>query len=599
MNLFFTLGIIIVSATILGYIAKMLRQPLIPAYILAGVILGPIGLGVVDKPEEIKILSEIGIAFLLFIVGLELEFSRLKDIGLIASLGGVIQILVLSFIGLIVAIILPMFGFIEGIYLGLVVAFSSTMVVIKILSDKKELETLHGRIVIGILLMQDLIAIFALSILGGVHAFSSLFFLMAILKACIIIWATIISSRFVFPPLFSFAAKSQELLFLLAVTVCFIFAFLADKIGVIVSWFIQLFPIKLTSDIAYMIEPGFSIAIGAFFAGVALANLPYNFEIVAKVKPLRDFFSTLFFASIGMELVFLGIGSMIIPIILFVVLIIVIKPFIIMVLCNSFGYARRTSFLSAIALSQASEFSLIIVSQGFALGHIGAPFFSMTILITVTTIIISSYFIKFDKEIFMKTSGFLKPIELIGARNDDLEYHHEENRYNILLVGYDRIGYSVIKTARKIRKSILVIDYNPDTIRKLIKEKISCMYGDIGDIELMERINLKDTEIVISTVPDIRDNAFLIKQVKDVNSKISVIVTANSIEEALALYEVGADYVILPHFLGGDHLSLMLEDMHQDIKKIINAKIRHISELHHRKSLGHQHPSRSRLKEDH
>ena len=598
-NLFLSIGIVIVSATIVGYFAKMLRQPLIPAYILAGIMIGPAGLRLVTNSQDITILSEIGIVFLLFIVGLELDFSRLKDIGLIASVGTVTQIALLSSLGIIVAMLFSAFSFIEGVYLGLIVSFSSTMVVIKILSDKREIETLHGRIVIGVLLMQDFIALFVLSILSGISNFSLLFFTMALLKAIIIIWVTILSGRYLFPPLFKQAARSQELLFLLAVTICFVFAFVAHNIGEIIVWMIEKLPILIPPEKLAMISPGFSTAIGAFFAGVALANLPYNFEIVAKVKPLRDFFSTLFFASIGMKLAFDSLSSVWMAVIVFSLFVVLFKPFIIMVISNAFGYTPRTSFMTAICLAQTSEFSLIIVTQGLTLGHVSKDFFSMTIVMAVITITISSYYIKFDKELFRYLSPLTKTFLSIGAPHRHFEMHEPDEKYEIILIGYDRIGYSVVKTARNIGRKLLVVDFNPDIIKRLMKEKISCMYGDIGDLELMERIDFRHTDIVISTVPDIRDNKFLIQSVKSKHHSTAVIVTANMIEEALELYDYGADYVILPHFLGGDHLSLMLEDVHTNIKKIINAKIEHIEELKHRKGMGHEHPRRNNPKEHH
>lgn len=597
-GIFFSIGIVTIVATCIGYLARLWKQPLIPAYIVSGILLGPLGLGLITNQAEIRVLSEIGIAFLLFMVGLELEFKRLKDIGLVASVGGILEIALLSVAGLIVALFFDYFDLMEGVYAGLVVAFSSTMVVIKILSDKKELETLHGRIVTGILLMQDIIAIFVLSLFKGITEITLIFFIMAVLKAVILIWFTFFASKVIFPPLFKVAARSREILFMLSISVCFMFAFFADNIGDFVASFIRMLPFQVAEEVFAQVSPGFSIAIGAFLAGVSLANLPYNFEIVARVKPLRDFFSTLFFVSIGMELTVIPELRFIIPLVVFTFFVIIFKPIIILFLCNIFGYAKRTSFLAAVALAQTSEFSIIIVQQGLAFGHVSEEFFAFTIFLTVITIMISSYFIKFDKEFFQKTKNFLGPIENIGSK-ESFGYEEKKENYDVILVGYHRLGYSIVHTVKRLRRSIMVVDYNPDIIKKLAKEKIPCLYGDIGDVEIMERLNLNDVDIVISTIPDIRDNEFLVQRVKEIDKTTTVIVTANQIEEALDLYERGADYVILPHFLGGDHLSLMLEDLHRDMKKIINNKIKHIEELLHRKESGHDHPVRIRPKEEH
>lgn len=564
-NIFFDIGIIVIIASIVGFFAKLLKQPLIPAYILTGLLIGPFSIGLITDIEIIKTLSEIGIAFLLFVVGLELDFRKLRNIGMIASVGGTIKTAVLFILGLIVAVLLG-FGQREALYIGLIIAFSSTMVVIKILSDKRELDTLHGRIIIGILLMEDILAILALSFLSSLGT-TFLLILFSIFKGLSILVLALLASKYFFPPVFRFAAKSQEMLFLMAITICFFFALISSYLG-------------------------FSIIIGAFVAGVALGNLPYNLEIVGKIKPLRDFFATIFFVSLGMELVIGAINNLIYPLIVFTIFIVILKPIILMIMCSLFGYTKRTSFLTSISLAQISEFSLIIVAQGLALNHISQSIFSLTVILAIITISITSYFIKFDNQLYRFLS---KPLGIFESRKPkkELEYVPEEMKYNVILVGYDRIGYSIFRTLNKLRKNMLVVDFNPDLIKKLIREKIPCIYGDIGDTEIIERLNFKDSEIVISTIPNEQDNILLIKKIKEVNEKAAIFVTAYHVDEALNLYDIGADYVILPHFLGGDRVSLLLEDITTDINKLITTKVQHIEELKRRKELGHEHPKQN------
>ena len=271
-NLFFDIGVVIIIATVFAYIAKSLKQPLIPAYILTGVILGPV-LGLITNTDVITTLSEIGIAFLLFIVGLEMDIRKLKHVGMVASLGGIIQIVSVFTIAFIAALLL---GFIvlESVYLALVIAFSSTMVVIKLLSDKKEIDTLHGKIIVGILLLQDIVAIMVLSVLATLSEFSFIVLSLSILKGLIALLIALAIGKYIFPKLFTFAAKSQELLFISAVSVSLLYSIFFNYLG-------------------------FSIAIGAFVAGVSLANLPYNIEIIGKLRSLRDFFSVIFFSIIS------------------------------------------------------------------------------------------------------------------------------------------------------------------------------------------------------------------------------------------------------------------------------------------------------------
>ena len=562
-NIFFDIGAIIIIATVFAFIAKALKQPLIPAYVLTGIIIGPI-LGLITNTEIITTLSEIGIAFLLFIVGLEMDLRKLRDVGLISSVGGMVQMLSIFTATFILAVFLG-FVYREAIYLGLIIAFSSTMVVVKLLSDKHEIDTLHGRIIIGFLLMQDIIAILALSVLLTIDNFSFSFLILSVVKGIVVFLVAVAASKFLFPALFEFAAKSQELLFIAAVSVSFAFSILFYYIG-------------------------FSIAIGAFVAGVTLANLPYNIEIIGKVKSLRDFFAVIFFVSLGMELLLGSFGALLKPLIIFIILIIFLKPLITMFLCSFFGYKKRTAFLTSISLAQISEFSLIIVAQGLFLGHLSQEIFSLTVILAVATIVSTSYFIKYEDKLYRKLAGFLEIFDRLTGTYNDLEYVPRK-KHEVILCGYNRIGYSIVNTLKRLKKKLLVVDFNPEVIRKLIDEKIPCIYGDVGDLEVLGRLNLREAKMVISTVPKKRDNLLLIKKTKEENKKVVVFVNASHVEDALRLYDAGADYVLLPHFLGGEHVSLLIEDFTGDIKKIIDTKIKHIKELKTRRELGHEHPA--------
>jgi Kef-type K+ transport system membrane component KefB len=562
-SIFFQIGTVMIIATVFAYFAKLLKQPLIPAYILTGIILGPI-LGLVTNTEIITTLSEIGIAFLLFIVGMEIDIRKLRHVGLVASFGGVIQIISVFTIAFITSLLLG-FVVLESVYVALIIAFSSTMVVIKLLSDKKEIGTLHGKIIIGILLLQDIAAIIALSVLVTINEFSFVTLSYSLLKGLIAVLFAVWISKNIFPSLFTFAAKSQELLFISAVSVSLLYSILFYYLG-------------------------FSIAIGAFVAGVSLANLPYNIEIIGKIRSLRDFFSVIFFVSLGMELMLSTFNHIIQPLIILLLLVVIVKPLIIMFTTSFFGYKKRTSFLTSISLAQISEFSLIIVTEGFLLGHVSQEIFSLTILLAIITITLTTYFVKFENAIYFRFSDFLSIFDKFADSESELEYIPHKKRTEIILCGYNRIGYSIVKTLMRLKKSLLVVDFNPEVIKALIEQKIPSLYGDVGDIEVLERLNFKKVKMVISTIPSKRDNILLIRTAKKENKKIIVFVTADHIKEALELYDVGADYVVLPHFLGGHHLSLLIEDFTQDINKIIEHKIEHIKELNERHTLGHEHP---------
>ena len=571
----FDIGIIILLAALAGLFARKIKQPLIPAYILAGVLIGP-GLAyliehttllttllngstaIIQNVELIQTFSEIGIAFLLFIVGLEVDLKRLKDVEFVSSLGAILQVAILFPLGILLAQFLG-FNVMESLYLGLILVFSSTMVVLKILSDRRELETLHGRIIIGILLVQDALAIFALLAFSVAGSASIAIFGLSVLKGLVVLVLSILLGNTFLPPIFRFAAKSTELLFVTAVGTFFLYSFVFEAVG-------------------------FSIAIGAFVAGISLGNLSYNIEIIGRVKPLRDFFATLFFVSLGMQLRFISLEKIVLPVFLFFLFVFFIKPIMIMLTTAFFGYKKRTSFLTGISLAQVSEFSLIIVAQGLILGHISQDIFSITIILAIITIAFTSYVMEFQNKLYAHLAPDLSIFEY--AQPTTLEYGMDDKHVEYLLCGYNRVGYSILHKLVKLKKKFLVIDFNPQTIKDLIVEKIPCIYGDVGNPEVLHHIHFKSLKFVISTISAHETSLVLVDTVKRMKKDLPVFVTAGTIEEALELYDHGADYVILPHFLGGDHASLLLEDLSIDISKLVKTKIKHIEELDRRKRLG-------------
>jgi len=552
------IGLIIIISTILALIARIFKQPLIPAYILAGIIIGPIGLGFIQDMTIIRALSEFGIAFLLFVVGLEINIKRLKYVGLVASLGGLIQVLVVFFASYLITLRLGFANF-EAMILGLVLAFSSTMIVIKLLSDTEAIDTLHGRIMLGILLMQDIIIILVLSLVGTVNQFTAGPVVVALLRGILLFAVAFIATRFLLKPLFKFAARSEELLFLTSISILFVFALLAYSLG-------------------------FSIAIGAFISGVCLASLPYNLEVIGRVTPLKDFFATLFFVSLGMQLVAINFRELLTPIIILLLCIIILKPVIIFFIVKFFGYEKRTSFLTGMSLGQLSEFSLIFLTVPLILNSISQEFFSLVIFLVIITMALTSYLIKYGEQIYLFFSDFLKPFETWGMKRRKLEFKTKENHKTVLLIGCHRMGGIFLNTLQRMKKKVLVIDNNPDKIQELMKRGISCMYGDMTNPEILERIKLHKIKTIISTVPNEQDNKFLINHAKAANPKVEIFVTANHLHQAYYLYNSGADYVILPHILSGEKMSKLLRDVvkdHKNVKKLRKKHIKHLENLDH------------------
>ncbi|MBT3582409.1 hypothetical protein HN510_01175 [Candidatus Woesearchaeota archaeon] len=542
------LSIIIIIAASIGIIAKYLKQPAILAYIIGGIIIGPFGFKLIQNVEFVKTIGELGIALLLFVVGLELSADRLKKVGVSAGIIGLAEVGAVTLLGYLVA---GFFGFnqMESIYIGLILAFSSTLVVIKMLSDKKELDTLHGRIMLGVLLVQDVIVIIAMTLLLNTNV-SAMDFVELILMGLSILAAAAIGAKFILPLFFSKVAESQELLFLFALAWCFLFAGAATYLG-------------------------FSIVIGAFIAGVALANFPYNIEIIGRVKPIRDFFVTIFFVAIGIQIVPILDKALLIPIVVFTLTIILLKPLIIAFIVSMQGYARRTAFLSGFGLAQVSEFSIILVMQGVLIGHISESLLSVTIIITAVTMLLTTYLIKYSNKIY-SVVGHL----LFFNRHTDHEITHIQHELNrhIVIFGADRTGRKIVDSLREFTNQVVVVDYNPDIIHGLISRKINCICGDAEDTEILDRLELSKAYAIISTIPSHSVNRAIIRNLKRRNHHAIFLSVAENSEEALKLYDDGADYVILPAMLAGEKLTDILQNFNNP--KIIDVlRLKQITDL--------------------
>ena len=552
-NLLFDIGLILIVAAIIGYVLRVFRQPLIPAYIIAGVVLGPLALGIIKDVELIRTISEIGILFLLFIVGMEMDLRKLKSVGLASLVTGSFQVILTFFAGFFAAGLLG-FDTLNSVYAGLMIAFSSTMIVIKLLQDKEEIHTLHGRIIIGILFLQDIFVILALTLLIGVDSFSVASVFPILLRFIALLVIAFLVQRFIALRLFRFAAKSSELMFLLAVAFCFAFAFLAELFG-------------------------FSIAIGGFIGGLTLASLPYHLNIIARVSPLKDFFATIFFVSLGLQLAFANFALLFTPLLVFLALVLFFKPFIIMVCLSLFGYDKRNAFVSAVSLAQISEFSLILV---MSVSDISSTLFSVGILLGVLSIGLTAYIMKYEMFVYNKISPLLSVFEKLSKRHKQLGFEYSDKK-KIILFGCHRIGSTFLKSFSQVKKHVLVIDFNPEVIEKLKEQKVSSLYGDMSNRDILKRIDFSSAKVIVSTVAREEDTLRLLKYLQDIKKRALVFVTAANLEEALNLYDAGADYVILPQIMSGEKIAEVLERCLKDKKRVRKLKrehLKHLLEMH-------------------
>ncbi|MEK6847284.1 MAG: cation:proton antiporter, partial [Nanoarchaeota archaeon] len=431
-SLLLEIGLIIGIAAIISIIGRVIRQPPIVAYLITGVIAGPLFLKIVSPADTLQSLAHLGVALLLFIVGISLDFRVLKQLGGIAIVGGLATMAVVTTIMFFIAQALG-FQLIAALYIALAFSFSSTVVVVKILSDKKEIDSLHGQIALGILIIEDFVAAIALMIIPVLAGGEAITIGLQISKALGLIAGVFIFGRFVFPFLLGIAAKSQEILFLFSIAWALIVSILFNAVGL-------------------------STEIGALIAGMVIASSKYSLEIKSKIKGVRDFFVILFFVFFGAQLAGPVTGSLIGKALLISIFILIGKPIIVMSFMRSFGFKKRTNFLAGTSLAQVSEFSLIVILLGFTLGHIPQEVFSLSILVALITIGISSYTMYFSHSIYEYLSRFLNVFD--GKRHELSKMPKGEN-YDVLLLGYNRVGFNLLKAFTLAKKKYLIIDYNP------------------------------------------------------------------------------------------------------------------------------------------
>ncbi len=558
-SLLLEIGLIIGIAAIISIIGRVIRQPPIVAYLITGVIAGPLFLKIVSPADTLQSLAHLGVALLLFIVGISLDFRVLKQLGGIAIVGGLATMAVVTTIMFFIAQALG-FQLIAALYIALAFSFSSTVVVVKILSDKKEIDSLHGQIALGILIIEDFVAAIALMIIPVLAGGEAITIGLQISKALGLIAGVFIFGRFVFPFLLGIAAKSQEILFLFSIAWALIVSILFNAVGL-------------------------STEIGALIAGMVIASSKYSLEIKSKIKGVRDFFVILFFVFFGAQLAGPVTGSLIGKALLISIFILIGKPIIVMSFMRSFGFKKRTNFLAGTSLAQVSEFSLIVILLGFTLGHIPQEVFSLSILVALITIGISSYTMYFSHSIYESLSKFLN---IFDGRRHELSKMPKGEIYDVILLGYNRVGFNLLKAFTLAKKKYLIIDYNPITILNLSRRGINCIYGDVNDTELLRSLNLDKVKIIISTIPEYGTNLSVLKAIQ--NKNVIFIPTSHEIQSAIELYKAGADYVIMPHFLGGDFMASMLVRDNFSKKALQDEGKKHIKDLHERLSEGHEHP---------
>lgn len=529
MGSFFEITAILVLAAFTGVAGMRLRQPLIISFLAAGILAGPSFLGIIQSYEQVELFAHIGIALLLFIVGLKLDLNLIRTTGPVALATGLGQVAFTSAIGFIIATAMGM-DTISSVYVAVALTFSSTIIIVKLLSDKKEIDSLHGRIALGFLIVQDIMAILALIALATLDTGTSaqgprhIAMILVIAKGMGLLLGIWLLMRFVLPRLMKRLAGSAEMLILFAITWAMLISALSDQLGL-------------------------SKEVGAFLAGVALATTEYRDAIGARLITLRDFLLVFFFIDLGARMEWSAVGDHIGQAIVFSLFVLIGNPLIVLAIMGIMGYRRRTGLLAGLTVAQISEFSLIVAAAGLALGHITPETMGLITLVGVVTILASTYMILYSGPLYKILSPWLKVFERSNPyREAQCNDCFVMPRVDVVLVGLGGYGRELAENLLERGRKIIGVDFDPQALDFCRSRGIPVLYGDMGDPETHDGLPLAHARWVVSTIRNPEVDLHMLRHLKQKGFGGKVALTARTKEEA-ELYLRAYPNVVLRPFL--------------------------------------------------
>jgi Kef-type K+ transport system membrane component KefB len=542
------LALIIVTATLLAFLARKTGQPTIIAYIATGLVLGPVMFDLVVESEMTHLMSELGLGFLLFLLGIEMNLKELEDLLKPIANIAIWQTVLQTGFAFLIPLLLG-FSFLETLVIALCTVFGATPVIVKLLTDKDEISSLPGRIDVGVLILQDiyLIIILALFSADSLTSASQIGFQLVKIFSLIglIGGFSYLSAQYFLPKLFKRIADNKHAFFVHGIAWAFLFISLA-----------------LALDL--------SIEVGAFLAGLGLGQMPYRNELKERVRPLTDFFIVIFFSSIALTLETSNLYAYWLEAVVASVLLMIGNFMIMFYLINRLGFDAETSFLGSINMTQVSEFSLVVGGLAVTQGYIGNDILGYLSLMALMTMTASTYLINYNREIFEKVEHLLERFD------SESNYEASKLENHAVVVGYDNLAMNAVSELEKFYEDVVVVDRNPENVEELEISEHEYIYGDITHGEVRKNSGLKRADFVISFVPDMNINKQVLRSSKEDATRI---LKARNFEEASELYELGAHYVIIKNTLSGDKLGeqlklyfedrdLFLEEVKEEHKKI-------------------------------
>lgn len=519
------MAVLLLLAAGVGAVGIRLRQPLIVAFIAVGILVGPSVLGWVSANDQVDLLAKLGITLLLFVVGLKLDLHIIRTMGPVALATGLGQVAFTSIIGYLIGLMLGMTPM-AALYVAVALTFSSTIIIVKLLSDKREVDTLHGRIALGFLIVQDLVVVLVmigLNSLGAVDEGSVAFAtLVMFLKGLAFFGLVGVAMRYALPPLLHLLSRSQELLVIFGIAWAVALAAVAAKLG-------------------------FSKEVGAFIAGVSLASTPYRDALGARLVSLRDFLLLFFFLDLGAQLELGLLRGMFAESVVFSLFVLIGNPLIVMVIMGVLGYRRRTGFLAGLTVAQISEFSLILGALGVSLGHINAETMGLITLVGLLTISASTYMILYSHPLYEMLAPWLRIFERRRAHRELGEnFTGDDAVAQLILFGMGSYGTGIARAIRARGVRVMSFDTNPELVRSASSTVNPMVYGNAEDPEFIASLPLAHCQWVVSTVRESHVSRALIHSLKSLDYAGVIAVTAHDAGEVAGLERLGADLVLLP-----------------------------------------------------
>lgn len=536
------IAICIIAAWVIAVVAHLARQPLLLAYLVAGFAIGPHGFGLVTDVHSIETISSIGLSLLLFMIGMEIDLRKMLNAGRVITVTALAQIIGCLLLGwMFFAWVGPAQTKLEAVYLAVAAAMSSTVIIVKILYDKHELETLAGRITLGILVVQDLATILFLALQPNLKHPTLGVLAVAFRNVGILLVVAFVVSRYVLPPVFKFVARLPELVLVGALAWCFMLAGLAGALGL-------------------------SREMGALVAGMMISTFPYTLDVVAKVTSIRDFFVTLFFVGLGL-MIPVPTWNYLLWMVLFSLVLVGTRLLTVFPPLYRMRQGFRVSLLPAINLCQMSELSLVLLTLGAKAGDVSANTIGIAAFAFAFLAVDSTYAILKNDFILGKTIPWLKRFGLRDLDQQKAESGGEEKSKRICLLGFFWAASSLLEEITRekpaLLKEIMVVDFNPQVHERLRRRGVHAVYGDISQRDVLHHAGVCHAEIIICSLPNSilkgANNLKILRQVRELNPTAQIIVHAERLSDIPALYAAGANFVSAPRLLEATDLLNVLE----------------------------------------